>query len=381
MIYIDNSATTKPFSEVLDAYITVSQKYFGNPSSIHGIGMEAEKLLIQAREQIAELLEVKSNEIFFTSGGTEGNNTVLKGIARTFKGKGNHIITTTIEHDSIHKVMEQLEEDGFTITYVPVNEYGQVSAEDIIKQIRKETILVSVMHVNNEVGSIQPIEEIGWFLSNYPHVFFHVDGVQGIGKQPISLKKANIDAYTISAHKFHGLKGNGVLYIKEGKRIQPLLAGGGQENAFRSGTENVAGAVATAKALRMQLQNQKKKMSVLTQINLYLREQLARIDGVSIHSPALGKSVPHILNFSIEGIKAEVFVHALEERDIYISTTSACSSKTNKVSKTLLGMGVSEQIAESSFRISFSYANTMEEMEKVVAAIQDIKEWLRGVMK
>lgn len=208
-----------------------------------------------------------------------------------------------------------------------------------------------------------------------------MDGVQGIGKQPISLKKANVDAYTISAHKFHGLKGNGVLYIKEGKRIQPLLAGGGQENTFRSGTENVAGAVATAKALRMQLQNQKEKMSVLTQINLYLREQLARIDGVSIHSPALGKSVAHILNFSIEGIKAEVFVHALEERDIYISTTSACSSKTNKVSKTLLGMGVPEQIAENSFRISLSYANTMEEMEKVMAAIQDIKEWLRGVMK
>ncbi|MEK4748628.1 cysteine desulfurase NifS [Niallia circulans] len=381
MIYIDNSATTKPFSEVLESYTTVSQKFFGNPSSIHRIGMEAEKLLIQAREQIAELLEVKSNEIYFTSGGTEGNNTVLKGIARTFKGKGNHIITTTIEHDSIHKVMEQLAEDGFTITYVPVNKYGQVSAEDIIKHIRKETILVSVMHVNNEVGSIQPIEEIGKCLSNYPNVFFHVDGVQGIGKQPISLKKANVDAYTISAHKFHGLKGNGVLYIKEGKRIQPLLAGGGQENTFRSGTENVAGAVATAKALRMQLQNQKEKMSVLTQINLYLREQLARIDGVSIHSPALGKSVAHILNFSIEGIKAEVFVHALEERDIYISTTSACSSKTNKVSKTLLGMGVPEQIAENSFRISLSYANTMEEMEKVMAAIQDIKEWLRGVMK
>lgn len=381
MIYIDNSATTKPFSEVLESYTTVSQKYFGNPSSIHRIGMEAEKLLIQAREQIAELLEVNNNEIYFTSGGTEGNNTVLKGIARMFKGKGNHIITTTIEHDSIHKVMEQLEEDGFIITYVPVNEYGQVAAEDIIKHIRKETILVSVMHVNNEVGSIQPVEEIGKYLSNYPNVFFHVDGVQGIGKQPISLKRANIDAYTISAHKFHGLKGNGVLFIKEGKRIQPLLAGGGQESAFRSGTENVAGAVATAKALRMQLQNQQEKMSVLTQINLYLREQLASIDGVSIHSPALGKSVAHILNFSIEGIKAEVFVHALEERDIYISTTSACSSKTNKVSKTLLGMGIPEQIAESSFRISLSYANTMEEMEKVMAAIKDIKEWLRGVMK
>ncbi len=381
MIYLDNSATTKPFPEVIESYTTVSQKYFGNPSSIHRIGMESEKLLIQAREQIAGLLGVKSNEMYFTSGGTEGNNTVLKGIARTYKGKGNHIITTTVEHDSIHKVMEQLEADGFSITYIPVNEFGQVSVEDISKNIRKETILVSVMHVNNEIGSIQPIEEIGNLLSDYPNIFFHVDGVQGIGKQTISLKKAKIDAYTLSAHKFHGLKGNGVLYIKEGKRIEPLLAGGGQENTFRSGTENVAGAVATAKALRLQLQNQKEKLTILKQLNVYLREQLATIEGISIHSPALEKGVPHILNFSIEGIKAEVFVHALEEHDIYISTTSACSSKTNKISKTLLGIGVPEQIAESSFRISLSYENTMEEMKQVIAAIKDSKEWLRGVMK
>lgn len=381
MIYLDNSATTKPFPEVIESFTTVSQKYFGNPSSIHRIGMESEKLLIQAREQISGLLGVKSNEIYFTSGGTEGNNTVLKGIARTYKGRGNHIITTTVEHDSIHKVMEQLEADGFSITYIPVNEFGQVSVEDISKNIRKETILVSVMHVNNEIGSIQPIEEIGNLLSNYPNIFFHVDGVQGIGKQTISLNKAKIDAYTLSAHKFHGLKGNGVIYIKEGKRIEPLLAGGGQENTFRSGTENVAGAVATAKALRLQLQNQKEKLTILKRLNAYLREQLASIDGISIHSPSLEKSVPHILNFSIEGIKAEVFVHALEKREIYISTTSACSSKTSKISKTLLGIGVPEQIAESSFRISLSYENTMEEMKKVIAAIKDSKEWLRGVMK
>ncbi|WP_400242799.1 cysteine desulfurase family protein [Niallia sp. JL1B1071] len=381
MIYLDNSATTKPFPEVIESFTTVSQKYFGNPSSIHRIGMKSEKLLIQAREQIAGLLEVKSKEVFFTSGGTEGNNTVLKGIARTYKGRGNHIITTAVEHDSIHKVMEQLEDDGFSISYVPVNKFGQVSIEDIIKNLRKETILVSIMHVNNEIGSIQPVEEIGKLLSNYPNIFFHVDGVQGIGKQAISINKENIDAYTISAHKFHGLKGNGVLYIKEGKRMEPLLAGGGQENTFRSGTEDVAGAVATAKALRMQLQNQKEKLPILKQVNVYLREQLAKIEGISIHSPALEKSVPHILNFSIEGVKAEVFVHALEERDIYISTTSACSSKTNKISKTLLGMGVPEQLAESSFRISLSYENTMEEMEKVITAIKDIQEWLRGVMK
>jgi cysteine desulfurase len=381
MIYLDNSATTKPFPEVIESFTTVSQKYFGNPSSIHRIGMESEKLLIQAREQIAGLLGVKSNEIYFTSGGTEGNNTVLKGIARTYKGRGNHIITTKVEHDSIHKVMEQLEADGFSITYIPVNEFGQVSVEDISKNIRKETILVSVMHVNNEIGSIQPIEEIGNLLSNYPNVFFHVDGVQGIGKQTISLNKAKIDAYTLSAHKFHGLKGNGVLYIKEGKRFEPLLAGGGQENTFRSGTENVAGAVSTAKALRLQLQNQKEKLTIIKRLNAYLREQLASIEGISIHSPSLEKSVPHILNFSIEGIKAEVFVHALEKREIYISTTSACSSKTNKISKTLLGIGVPEQIAESSFRISLSYENSMEEMKKVIAAIKDSKEWLRGVMK
>lgn len=381
MIYLDNSATTKPFPEVIESFTTVSQKYFGNPSSIHRIGMESEKLLIQAREQIAGLLEVKSNEVFFTSGGTEGNNTVLKGITRSYKSRGNHIITTTIEHDSIHKVMEQLEDDGFTISYVPVDEFGQVSIEDIIKNIRKETILVSIMHVNNEIGSIQPVEEIGKRLTNYPNIFFHVDGVQGIGKKAISINKANIDAYTISAHKFHGLKGNGVLYIKEGKRIEPLLAGGGQENTFRSGTENVAGAVATAKALRMQLQNQKEKLPTLKQLNVYLREELAMIEGISIHTPATEKSVPHIVNFSIEGIKAEVFVHALEERDIYISTTSACSSKTNKISKTLLGIGVPEQLAESSFRISLSYENTIEEMESVIAAIKDIQEWLRGVMK
>ncbi|MCF2648710.1 MULTISPECIES: cysteine desulfurase family protein [Niallia] len=381
MIYLDNSATTKPFPEVIESFTTVSQKYFGNPSSIHRIGMESEKLLIQAREQIAGLLEVKSNEVFFTSGGTEGNNTVLKGIARSYKSRGNHIITTAIEHDSIHKVMEQLEDDGFTISYVPVDEFGQVSIEDIIKNIRKETILVSIMHVNNEIGSIQPVEEIGKRLTNYPNIFFHVDGVQGIGKKAISINKANIDAYTISAHKFHGLKGNGVLYIKEGKRIEPLLAGGGQENTFRSGTENVAGAVATAKALRMQLQNQKEKLPILKQLNVYLREELSKIEGISIHTPAAEKSVPHIVNFSIEGIKAEVFVHALEERDIYISTTSACSSKTNKISKTLLGIGVPEQLAESSFRISLSYENTIEEMESVIAAIKDIQEWLRGVMK
>ena len=381
MIYIDNSATTKPFPEAIQSYITVSQNYFGNPSSIHRIGMEAEKLLIQARDQIANILDVKSSEVFFTSGGTEGNNTALKGIAYTNRERGKHIITTKIEHDSIHKVMEQLEKDGFSITYLPVDRYGQVSVQDLEKSIRKDTILVSIMHVNNEIGSIQPIEEIGNLLSSYPNIVFHVDGVQGIGKKEISLKKANIDVYTISAHKFHGLKGNGVLYVREGRKFEPLLLGGGQEGNFRSGTENVAGAVSTAKALRMQIENQKNKMEHIHKLNEFLRKQLSRIDGVFIHSPLENKSVPHILNFSIEGVKAEVFVHALGDKNIYLSTTSACSSKTNKPSKTLLAIGVPKQIAESSFRISLSYENTLEEMQTLTGTITETTEWLRGVMK
>ncbi|KAB7667981.1 cysteine desulfurase family protein [Bacillus sp. B1-b2] len=381
MIYLDNSATTMPFPEVIQSYATVSHKYFGNPSSIHRIGMEAERLLIQAREQIAKMLEVKSNEIYFTSGGTEGNNTAIKGIAYLNKNKGNHIITSCIEHDSIYKVMEQLEKDGFSITYLPVNEFGQVTLSDLQQAIRKDTILVSIMHVNNEIGSIQPIEEIGALLQNYPTIFYHVDGVQGIGKKELALSKANIDAYTISAHKFHGLKGNGVLYVKDGKRLPALLLGGGQEGNFRSGTENVAGTVSTAKALRMQMENQKNKLEKVRELQLFMRKQLASMEGVTIHTPSEDKSIPHILNFSIDGMKAEVFVHALGDKGIFISTTSACSSKTNNVSKTLLAMGIPIPLAESSFRVSFSYDNTMEEMKMVIKEIKQVMEWLRGVTK
>ncbi|GKU81579.1 cysteine desulfurase family protein [Niallia sp. NCCP-28] len=381
MIYLDNSATTKPFPDVVKSYSTVATEFFGNPSSLHSIGGQAEKLLTQARMQIADLLGVKSNEIYFTSGGTEGNNFALKGAANAYQGRGKHIITTEIEHDSIHKVMEQLQEDGFTITYLPVDENGLVSVEDIKSNIRKDTSIVSIMHVNNEIGSIQPIAEIGSVIKKQkPSVLFHVDGVQGIGKLPVELKKANIDLYTISAHKFHGLKGNGVLYIREGLVLAPLLAGGGQERNYRSGTENVAGAVSTAKALRMQLDNQLHKKDKLVELNRYLRENLAKMEDVVIHSP-LDKSIPHIINFSILGIKAEVFVHALEKHNIYLSTTSACSSKSNTVSKTLTSMEVAKDVAESSFRISLHYDNTLEEIKITIEKIADTIKWLRGVMK
>ncbi len=380
MIYLDNSATTKPFPEVLKSYTTVAANYFGNPSSLHSLGGQAEKLLFQARKQIADLLHVNSKEIFFTSGGTEGNNFALKGAAHFYKGRGKHIITTAIEHDSVHKVLEQLQKDGFSVTYIPVDEKGVVSVEEVKQHIQKDTIIVSIMHVNNEIGSIQPIQQIGKMLKSYDRkIIYHVDGVQGIGKAPISIKETNVDLYTISAHKFHGLKGNGALYIRQGIKLAPLLAGGGQEGNLRSGTENVSGAVATAKALRMQLQVQQEKIEKLKQLNRFLRNQLQEIKDVVIHSPF--NSVPHIINFSVIGIKAEVFVHALEEQNIFISTTSACSSKNNTVSKTLVGMGVPQHVAESSFRISLCYDNTMEEMKKTMDVIVETIKWLRGVMK
>lgn len=381
MIYLDNSATTKPFPEVVQSYSTVATEFFGNPSSLHSIGGQAEKLLTQARAQIANLLGVKSTEIYFTSGGTEGNNFALKGAAYAYKSRGKHIITTEIEHDSIHKVMEQLEEEGFTITYLPVDKNGLVSIEDIKNNIRKDTSIVSIMHVNNEIGSIQPIEKIGSMIkAKKQSILFHVDGVQAAGKLPIELEKANIDLYTISAHKFHGLKGNGILYIREGLTLSPLLAGGGQERNYRSGTENVAGAVSTAKALRMQLDNQLQKKDKLVELNQFLRENLKKMEDVIIHSP-LEKSIPHIINFSILGVKAEVFVHALEKYNIYLSTTSACSSKSNTVSKTLTSMGITKEAAESSFRISLQYDNTLEEMQITINKIADTIKWLRGVMK
>mgnify|MGYP001248581654 FL=1 len=234
MIYLDNSATTRPLEEVVDSFAKASRLYFGNPSSIHKAGLQANQLLERAREQIASILGVLPAEIVFTSGGTEGNNTAIKGIAYTYRSRGKHIITTSIEHPSVTNVCEQLKKDGFEITYLPVNSSGRVRVEDVKNALRDDTILVSVMHVNNEVGTIQPIEEIGQLLKNYPKVFFHVDNVQGVGKVALDYHRSHIDLATISAHKFHGLKGTGALFIRQGIRFDPLLSGGGQEEIGRA---------------------------------------------------------------------------------------------------------------------------------------------------
>jgi cysteine desulfurase len=379
MIYFDNSATTKPYKEVLDSFVTVSSEFFGNPSSLHGLGVQAEKLLSQAREQTAKLLDVKPTEIYFTSGGTESNNLAIKGTALLYKNKGRHIITTSVEHASVRAAMEQLEEEGYEITYLPVDKKGRVQVDVVEKAIRTDTILISIMQVNNEVGTIQPITEIGEMLKEYPTIIFHVDAVQSIGKVLLTLNNSRVDLCSISAHKFHGLKGTGALYIRDGARLTPLFSGGNQERKIRSGTENVAGAVAMAKALRMTLAKREKGIERMKEIQSLLRIGLNRIDGIQIHTP-IDYSAPHILNFSMIGLKSEVVIHALEEKGIYVSTTSACSSKKKTPSKTLLSMGVSESLADSAIRMSLSFDNTIKETKVVIAAIEETSKRLGKVM-
>ncbi|MBT2697775.1 cysteine desulfurase [Bacillus sp. ISL-40] len=380
MIYFDNSATTKPFKDVIDSFVTVSSEYYGNPSSLHSMGGQAEKLLFQAREQVSKLLTVKPSEIYFTSGGTEGNNIAIKGSALLHKNKGRHLITSSVEHPSVRAAMEQLEQEGFEITYLPVDRFGRINVSDLEKAIRKDTILISIMQVNNEVGTVQPIKEIGDLLKKHPTILFHVDAVQGIGKIPLSLYKNRVDLCSISGHKFHGLKGTGALFIREGVRLAPLFSGGNQERKIRSGTENVAGAVAMAKALRMTLMKGEAEMERMKNIHSLLRKGLAEIEGVQIHTPT-ENAAPHILNFSLKGIKSEVFIHSLERKGIFVSTTSACSSKKKSPSKTLLAMGVHETQAESAIRISLSFENTREEAVTVLVAFKESANQLRKVMK
>lgn len=380
MIYFDNSATTKPYSEVVDSFAKVATEYFGNPSSLHQLGGTAEKLLTQARAQIAKLLKVKDSEILFTSGGTESNNLAIKGTALMYRGRGKHIITTEVEHASVREAMEQLKELGFEITYLKPDQDGRISVNELEKAITDDTILVSVIHVQNEVGTIQPIKEIGTIIKKYPKILFHVDHVQGIGKVPLDIYDCGIDLCSISGHKFHGLNGTGILYLREGLQISPLFSGGNQEYKYRSGTENVPGNVAMAKALRLTMDSYHHKLSLLDEVMKYIKSELEQVAEITIHTPKQG-AAPHIVNFSIKGFKGEVFVHALEDKGVFVSTTSACSSRQAAVSKTLVAMGISPDEAKSAIRLSLSYQNTLTEAKKAVKAIKATINQLGEVMK
>ena len=379
MIYFDNSATTKPYPEALATYTEVATRIWGNPSSLHNLGSQATRILEASRKQIAELIGKKDDEIYFTSGGTEGDNWILKGVAFEKAPYGKHIIVSDIEHPAIKESAAWLKTQGFEVDYAPVDARGFVKVDALANLLRPDTTLVSVMAVNNEIGSIQPIHDIAALLEDRPTISFHVDAVQALAKVATEVYvPERVDFATFSSHKFHGLRGVGFVYIKEGKKITPLLTGGGQEKEMRSTTENVAGIAATAKALRLAMENQEAFASKTQQMKEVIRKELANYPDVTIFSGE-DHFAPHILTFGIKGVRGEVVVHAFEEFDIYISTTSACSSKAGKPAGTLIAMGVDKSIAQTAVRLSLDLENDMSQVEQFLTKFKLIYEQTRKV--
>ncbi len=379
MIYLDNGATTQPHRDVLTTYMKVLEKFYANPSAIHELGGTVNDLQEEARRQIARLLRVDAEEIIFTSGGTEGNNLAIKGIALAHRDRGNHIITTSVEHPSVYQACEALKDLGFRISYLPVDRYGRVSVEEVESAITEDTILVSIMQVNNEIGTIQPIEEIAERLQQYPKLFFHVDAVQGLGKVPLDIAHGGIDLCTFSGHKIHGVKGSGVLYVKQGTALFPLFHGGSQEYGLRAGTEHVAGNVAFSRALRLILEKEAEEREKLYDLRHRLIEGLESLEGVEINSPRDG--APHIVHLSVPGLKPEVVIHALYEEGIVVSTQSACSSKRFEKSRVLMACGHSEARASSGIRITLSYDTTEEEIDFFLERFKRIIKELRNILE
>ena len=364
MIYFDHSATSPIYPEVLNTYVQTSQRIIGNPSSLHELGNQANRLLQQARKQIADLLSVTPGDIYFTSGGTEGNNWVMKGTAIEKRQFGKHLILSSIEHPSVRETAKQLETLGFEVSFAPVTNQGFVDVQALGQLIKKETILVSVMAVNNEIGAIQPIQEISQLLENYPKIHFHVDSVQAIGH--VAQDKwltSRVDFATFSAHKFHGPRGVGFIYWRQGRKMAPLLTGGGQENNERSSTENIAGIVAMARSLRIVFEKNLATPTHVLQLRKYLYDALSQYKKVTLFSQETAFS-SHILCFGLKGIRGEVLVHALEQKQIFLSTTSACSSRKQPKYSTLSQMGVPSVSATTAVRISLDQSNTIAEVEQ-----------------
>ena len=379
MIYFDNSATTKPYPEALETYMQVASKIVGNPSSLHRLGDQATRILDASRQQIADLIGKKSDEIFFTSGGTEGDNWVIKGVAFEKAQFGKHIIVSAIEHPAVKESALWLKSQGFEVDIAPVDEQGFVDLEILKSLIRPDTTLISIMAVNNEIGSIQPIEAISELLADKPTISFHVDAVQALAKIPTEKYLTDrVDFATFSSHKFHGVRGVGFVYIKSGKRIMPLLTGGGQEGDYRSTTENVAGIAATAKALRLAMENLDLFTAKTSQMKAVIRQALLDYPDIFVFSDEKDFA-PHILTFGIKGVRGEVIVHAIEDYDIFISTTSACSSKVGKPAGTLIAMGVDKDMAQSAVRLSLDLENDMSQVEQFLTKLKLIYNQTRKV--
>ena len=372
MIYFDNSATTLPYPEAIKTYEEVATKIFGNPSSLHQLGSQSSRILQASRQQIAELLGKRTDEVFFTSGGTEGDNWVIKGLAFEKQRYGKHIIVSDIEHPAVKESAKWLQTQGFEVDFAPVDKKGFVKVDVLSKLLRPDTILVSIMAVNNEIGSVQPIKAISKLLADKASISFHVDAVQAIGKIATDdYLTDRVDFATFSGHKFHSVRGVGFIYKKAGKKISPLLNGGGQEAGFRSTTENIAGIAAMAKALRIVLDKAKIGQKQLLAMKRILFDSLSHYDDVILFSE-MEYFAPNILTFGIKGVRGEVLVHAFEEHDIYISTTSACSSKAGKPAGTLISMGISSKFAQTAVRLSLDENNDMSQVEQFLTIFKQI---------
>lgn len=382
-VYLDNAATTRALDEVVDKMKSVLTEQYGNPSSMHYKGIEAEKEITDAKNTIATILKVDKKEIIFTSGGTESNNIALFGVARAYARSGKHIIISKYEHPSVSKVAEQLEEEGFEITTIPLQKDGTIDIEVLRNSIRQDTILVSIMHVNNELGSIAPIEQIGPMIKQLnPNTLFHVDGVQSFGKLIIQPKKWMIDLLSISGHKIHASKGVGALYIASKTKIKPLVYGGAHQMGLRSGTENTPGIAGLGVAAQYMYEHLKEHTEHLYKIKMQLKNGILNtIDKTYVNGPDGEKGANHILNIRFESVKGEVLLHALESKGIYISTGSACSSKKPEPSATLLALGHTEQEVDNSVRFSFSMFNTSEEIDYCIAQLKEIIPALRKFIR
>ena len=378
-VYFDNSATTKPYDEVIEAVSKGMKEYFGNPSSLHKIGMNCEKRLNEAREYFASTIKCNKEEIYFTSGGSEGNNLILKGLLKP----GHHFITTAFEHHSIISTCKQLEEKGVKVTYLDVDSEGRISLEDLEEAITKDTVLVSIMQVNNEIGVIQDIEAIGKLIKERSsRAKFHVDAVQGYGKLPIDVNKSNVDFLTVASHKIHGPKGVGFIYIKKGIILNSLISGGSQEKGIRAGTENLSGIIGFEKAAQMTFEEMESRYDKVLELKKYFVERLNEIKDIRINGERDGFS-PYILNVSFLGVRAEVLLHLLEEQNIYVATGSACTSKSSAAhgSYVIKSLGLSNKEVESAIRFSFSYENTKEEVDYTIDVLKKSLMFLRRVKR
>lgn len=395
MIYLDNSATTRPFDEVREIMNKVMDVDFGNPSSMHNLGVASENYIKKAKEQIAKTLKCKESEILFTSGGTESDNMAIIGGCMANARVGKHIITTGIEHPAVLETCGFMEKQGYEVTYLPVEKDGRVNIETLKSSLRPDTVLVSVMHVNNEIGSVMPLEDIGKVVkATNPSTLFHVDSVQGYGKYRINPKKLLIDLLSISGHKIHGPKGIGVLYIADKTKISPIIFGGGQQKAMRSGTENVPGIAGIGAAAEIIYKDFDEKMNKLYEIKQYFVKELLKIENVSVNGligdsagacgcdtgtdiDSIRMTAPHVVSASIKGVRAEVMLHTLEDRGIYVSSGSACASNKPAISSTLKSIGLQSDLLDSTIRFSMSVETSREDIEETLEVLNEVIPQLR----